>query len=88
MKRTRVVWAVVVKTKHMLSDYLQGLRDMIGMNLVAYEKMLDDALGEAYKKLTDKYPTVYDVKFATSQIKNGAAEIICYGKIDEVINYE
>ena len=85
MKRIRTVWAVVVKTKHMLSDYLQGLRDMVGMNLVAYEKMIDDALGESYMKLTTKYPNVYDVRFTTSQVKNGACEVICYGKIDEEV---
>ena len=85
MIRTRMVFAVVVKTKHMLSDYLQGLRDMVGMNLVAYEKMIEDALGEAYQKLIEKYPKVYDTKFTTSQVKNGAAEIICYGKLDEEV---
>ncbi len=85
MKKTRVVFAVTVKTKHMLSDYLQGLRDLVGMNLVAYERMIEDALGEAYQKLMDKYPGVYDIKFATSQVKNGAAEVICYGKLDEEV---
>ena len=85
MKRTRVVFAVVVKTKHMLSDYIQSLRDMVGMNLIAYEKMIEDALGESYMKLTKKYPKVYDGRFTTSQVKNGACEIICYGKIDEEI---
>ena len=55
------------------------------MNLIAYERMIDDALGEAYKKLTDKYPEVNDIRFTTTQIKNGACEIICYGKIEEEI---
>ena len=86
MKRTRVVFAVVVKTKHMLSDYFQSLKDMVGMNLTAYEKMIEDALGECYMKLTTKYPNVYDVKFTTTQVRNGACEIICYGKIEEDIN--
>ncbi len=55
--RIRVVFAVVVKTKHFLSDIFQN----------------------------KKYPEVYDVKFSTSQVTNGACEIICYGKIKEKI---
>ena len=85
MNRERIVFSVVVKTKHFLSDMLQGFKNAVGMNLTAYEEMIEDALGEAYMKLTKKYPKVYDVRFTTSQVKNGACEIICYGKIDEEI---
>ncbi len=77
----RMVFAVVVKTKHMLSDFLQGVKNMVGANLTAYEKMIEDALGEAYMKLIKKHPGVYDVKFATTQVTDGACEIICYGKV-------
>ena len=85
MKRIRTVFAVVVKTKHFLSDYFQSVKNLVGMNLTAYEIMIEDALGEAYTKLTKKYPEVYDVKVATSQVSNGACEIICYGKIEEEV---
>lgn len=84
----RVVFAVVVKTKHFLSDYFQSFKNMVGINLHAYETMIEDALGEAYEKLLKKYPDVYDVKFATSQVSDGAAEIICYGKIKVNIKNE
>lgn len=83
MKKTRVVFAVIVKTKHLLSDYFQSIKNLVGMNLTAYETMIEDALGEAYMKLTTKYPNVYDIRFTTSQVTDGACEIICYGKIDE-----
>ena len=79
----RMVFAVVVKTKHFLSDFLQGFKNAVGMNLTAYEEMIEDALGECYMKLTKKYPGVYDVKFTTSQVADGACEIICYGKLSE-----
>ena len=81
MPKERVVFAVVVKTKHFLSDIFQNVKNLAGMNLTAYEIMIEDALGEAYHKLTEKYPDVYDVKFTTSQVTDGACEIICYGKI-------
>lgn len=85
VKRVRTVFAVVVKTKHMLSDYLQSLRDMVGMNLIAYERMIEDACGEAYQKLITKYPSVRNVRITTAQVRNGAAEIICYGEIEEEV---
>ncbi len=81
--KERTVFVVVVKTKHFLSDFFQSFRNMVGMNLVAYEQMIEDSLGEAYIKITKKYPNVYDIKFSTSQVTNGASEIICYGKIKE-----
>lgn len=83
--KTRTVFAVVVKTKHFLADIFQDVKNMVGMNLTAYEKMIEDALGEAYMKITKKYPGVYDIKFTTTQVTNGACEVICYGKIDEEI---
>ncbi len=82
-QKERMVFSVVVKTKHFLSDFLQNFKNAVGMNLTAYEKMIEDALGEAYMKLTKKYPGVYDIKFTTSQVTDGACEIICYGKIIE-----
>ena len=77
-----MVFAVVVKTKHFISDFLQGMKNMVGMNLTAYEEMIEDALGEVYMKLIKKYPDVYDIKFTTSQVSDGACEIICYGKVE------
>ena len=85
MNKERMVFAAVVKTKHFLSDMLQGFKNAVGMNLTAYEEMIEDALGEAYMKLTKKYPGVYDIKFTTSQVTDGACEIICYGKIMEEV---
>ena len=83
--RTRTVWAVSVKTKHFLSDFLQGFKNQVGMNLTAYEKVIEDGCGEAYHKLIKKYPNVYNVRFSTAQMVKGACEIICYGQIDEEI---
>ena len=86
--KTRMVFVAVVKTKHFLSDIFQNVKNMVGMNLIAYEKMIEDALGEAYIKLSKKYPDVYDVKFTTTQVTDGACEIICYGKLDEEVEEE
>jgi len=75
------VFAVVVKSKHFLSDTFQSFRNMVGMNLKAYEKMIEEAIEEVLHKLITKYPDVYDIKFTTAQVSVGACEIIAYGKV-------
>ncbi len=79
--KEKIVFAVVVKSRHFLSDTFQGFRNMIGMNLVAYEKMIQEAIEEVLHKLISENPDVYDIKFTTSQVTNGACEIIAYGKV-------
>ncbi len=86
MIREKTVFAVVVKSKHFLADFFQWFKNLIGMNLTAYEEMLEDAVEEAMYKLLTKYPNAYDLKIATSQITVGACEIIVYGKIKEKVN--
>lgn len=81
MEKEKTVFAVVVKTKHFLADFFQGIKNFIGMNLTAYETMIEDAIEEAFYKLYKKFPNVYNVKIATTQVTNGACEIIVYGKI-------
>jgi len=77
----KTVFAVVVKTKHFLADFFQWIRNILGMNLVAYEDMIENAIEEALHKLYASFPDVYDVKFTTTQVTNGACEVIIYGKI-------
>ena len=77
----KVVFAVSVKSKHFLADFFQWFKNLVGMNLNAYEGLLEDTVEEALYKLYTKFPDVYDVKIATSEITHGACEIIVYGKI-------
>lgn len=79
--REKTVFAVRVTSKHFLADFFQGIKNMIGMRLSAYESMIEDAVEGALHDLYKSYPDVYDVKIATAQTARGAAEIIVYGKI-------
>ena len=79
--KEKTVFAVSVKTKHFLADFFQWFKNLIGMNLTAYEEMIEDSVEEAMYKLLKKYPDVYDLKIATSQTAMGASEIIVYGKV-------
>jgi uncharacterized protein YbjQ (UPF0145 family) len=77
----KTVSVAVVKTRHVYADLFQWVRNLLGMNLIAYESLIEEATNEAIAKLEAKYPDVEDVHIGTAQISNGAAEIIAYGKI-------
>jgi uncharacterized protein YbjQ (UPF0145 family) len=83
--KERLVFSVVVKSKHFLSDFFMTIKNIIGMNLTGYESMIEDAIEEAYQKLLNNFPDVYSVKIGTTQVTNGAAELIVYGyvKVDK-----
>ncbi len=83
--REKTVFAVVVTSKHFLSDIFQGFRNLLGMQLVAYEDMIAEAIEKGLYKINKTYPSVYDIRIATSMVTQGAAEIIIYGKIKEEI---
>lgn len=77
-------WTVAVsavKTRHVYSDVFQWVRNLLGMNLIAYESLIDAATKEAIDKLHNKHPGVKNVHLGTAQLSRGAAEIIAYGTI-------
>jgi len=84
--REKLVFSVVVNTRHFLADFFQWFKNLIGMRLSAYESMIEDAIEIALQKLYKNYPDVYDLRIATSQTSMGASEIIVYGKIKVLEN--
>lgn len=79
--KERIVFAVVVTSRHFLADFFQWFKNLIGMRLSSYENMISEAIEKALYQLYKTYPDVYDVKITTSQVALGAAEIIVYGKV-------
>jgi len=79
--KEKVVFAVVVTSKHQFADFFQWFRNMLGMDLTGYENMISEAIEKALYKLYKAYPDVYDIKITTTEVATAAAEIIVYGKI-------
>lgn len=79
--KERVVFEVVVKTKHIYSDIFQWARNVLGKRLPGYENMITDAIQTALDNLYKKHPKVYDVHITQCEVTQGAAEIIVYGKV-------
>lgn len=77
----RTVYCVKVTTRHVFSDWFQGLRNLLGMNLKSYEDLIAESIEQALQELYHSYPNVCDVKIATPLVAMGTATIIVYGKV-------
>jgi uncharacterized protein YbjQ (UPF0145 family) len=83
--KIKTVFAVSVKTRHFLSDWFQGIKNAVGMNLTSYEKVLEESIEEALFKLYKQFPDVYDVHVNFANMVYGATQVIVYGKVKDVI---
>jgi uncharacterized protein YbjQ (UPF0145 family) len=83
-KTLGLVRGSAIRTRHLFTDILEFLRNLVGAELKDYVKMmgetreqaLDHMIAEAREKGAD---AVVGVRLATSQIVSGAAEVIAYG---------
>jgi uncharacterized protein YbjQ (UPF0145 family) len=65
-------------------DILSVLRHIVGGELVEYSKMLEESREKAINRMVDDAESmgadaVINVRFMTSMIMSGAAEILAYG---------
>lgn len=73
-----------IRTRHVGSDILAALKSLIGGEIKGYVKALTDAREEALSRMLEDAEAlgadaVVGVRFGTSQIMTGAAEILAYG---------
>lgn len=73
-----------IKAKHLGKDILAFFRMLVGGNVVEYAELLENAREEALKQMISEAEgmganAVIGVRFSTSQIAQGVAEIIVYG---------
>lgn len=73
-----------VRARNIGSDLFAGLKNIIGGEISEYTKLLADAREQAIQRmLADAVKinadAVINVRFTTSQVMQGAAEIMAYG---------
>ena len=73
-----------VRAHHVGNDILAFIRNMIGGEVHEYTKMLAEAREQALDRMTQEAKglganAVVDVRFSTSDIASGAAEVLIYG---------
>jgi len=84
VKHLGMVQGNTVRAKHVGRDILASFKNIIGGELVAYTELLQDAREEATERMRMQASAlganaVINVRFSTSSVAAGAAELFVYG---------
>ena len=84
-----VVTGSTVRAKNFGKDFLAGLRNIVGGELKEYTELLQEARRDAVMRMCEQAQqvganAVVNVRFATSAVASGAAELYVYGTAVEV----
>ena len=79
-----LVQGSTVRAKHVGRDILSGLKNLVGGELKAYTELLGDAREESLRRMQQQAEAVganavLNVRFTTSSVAQGAAELLAYG---------
>ena len=79
-----LVTGSTVRAKHLGRDLMAGLKNLIGGELKGYTELLGEARQEAVSRMTQQARAlganaVVNVRFSTTSISAGAAELYAYG---------
>jgi len=79
-----LVQGSTVRAKHAGRDILAGLRNFVGGELTAYTELLVESRQEAVARMVQQAEAVganavVNIRFSTSNVAAGAAEVMAYG---------
>ena len=79
-----LVQGSTVRAKHVGRDILAGLKNIVGGELKSYTALLAESRNEALDRMVEQARAaganaVVNIRFATSNIAAGAAEVMAYG---------
>lgn len=85
-----VVSGSTVRAKHIGRDILAGLKNIVGGELKGYTELLQEARQEAIDRMIQQAQSIganaiVNVRFSTSNITQGAAELFAYGTAVRVV---
>ena len=83
-KHLGLVQGSTVRAKHVGKDIMAGIKNVFGGELKAYTELLQESREEAIERMKQQAQetganAVLNVRFSTSSISQGAAEIFTYG---------
>jgi uncharacterized protein YbjQ (UPF0145 family) len=84
-----VVSGSTVRAKHIGRDIMAGLKNLIGGELKGYTELLQESRDDALARMVQEAESlganaVVNVRFSTSSIAQGAAELFAYGTAVQV----
>jgi uncharacterized protein YbjQ (UPF0145 family) len=83
-KHLGLVQGSTVRSKHIGRDLMAGLKNVFGGELKGYTELLQESREEAVQRMTEQAKAiganaVLNIRFSTSSISQGAAELFAYG---------
>ena len=79
-----VVSGSTVRAKHIGKDIMASLKNVVGGELKGYTDLLSEARGEAMRRMSYQAEdmganAIVNLRFSTSSVAQGAAELFAYG---------
>jgi uncharacterized protein YbjQ (UPF0145 family) len=79
-----VVSGSTVRAKHIGKDILAGFKNIVGGELKAYTELIGEARNDAIARMVQEAESlganaVVNIRFSTSSVAQGAAELFAYG---------
>ncbi len=79
-----IVKGSTIRAKNVGRDILSGFKNLVGGELSAYTEMIDESRAIATKRMVDEAEKlgaegVINIRYATSNVTQGAAEVMVYG---------
>jgi uncharacterized protein YbjQ (UPF0145 family) len=79
-----VVRGSTVRTRNIGRDIFAGIKNIVGGEIAEYTKLMSDSRDQALNRMLDNAEeinadAVINVRFTTSSVMQGAAEILAYG---------
>ncbi|PCI37127.1 MAG: hypothetical protein COB53_07460 [Elusimicrobia bacterium] len=73
-----------IRAKHIGSDIMAGLKNIVGGELTGYTELLAESRSEATQRMVAQAEemganAIVNVRYSTSSVAQGAAEIVAYG---------
>ena len=86
-----IVKGTIVHTKNVGRDFMAVMKTLVGGELTGYTQMLNEARQIAVKRMVDEAEelgadAIVNVRYGTSSVMSGAAEVIAYGTAVKVID--
>lgn len=80
-----------IQSKHFGKDLTQSFKTLVGGELKAYNEMMNEARALATKRMVEEAEAlgadaVVNIRYASSAIMQGAAEVIAYGTAVKFVN--
>jgi len=84
VKHLGLVSGNTVRSKHVGRDIMAGFKNIFGGELVGYTELLTESREEATRRMIEQAKAiganaVVNVRFSTSSVTAGAAELFAYG---------